>query len=193
MTDSLNFLDAVAGLPEQLTVAHESAAIVHADALPKADSIRNIVVLGMGGSGISGDVVAAAFNDEVSVPISVLKQIRSPAFVGEELVVSGRILERYINRDRVYLHYQIEVHTEGAPRAQWYPSQVASPGRATLSRTGRTARMRLSGSSTGGRPPLGLRPLGARMTALRLPSWRISATRPSCLRPPSTSMATRVR
>lgn len=36
---------------------------------------------------------------------------RSPAFVGEELVVSGRILERYIKRDRVYLHYQIEVHT----------------------------------------------------------------------------------
>jgi hypothetical protein len=29
----------------------------------------------------------------------------------EELVVSGRILERYVKRDRVYLHYQIEVHT----------------------------------------------------------------------------------
>ena len=43
---------------------------MHADALPKADSIRNIVVLGMGGSGISGDVVAAAFNDELPVPIS---------------------------------------------------------------------------------------------------------------------------
>lgn len=82
MTDSLNFLDAVAGLPEQLAAAHEAASMVHTDALPKADSIRNIVVLGMGGSGISGDVVAAAFNDEVPVPISVLKQIRTPAFVG---------------------------------------------------------------------------------------------------------------
>ena len=84
MTDSLNFLDAVAGLPEQLAAAHEAAAMVHADALPKADSIRNIVVLGMGGSGISGDVVAAAFNDEVPVPISVLKQMRTPAFVGPD-------------------------------------------------------------------------------------------------------------
>ena len=36
---------------------------------PKADPIRNIVVLGMGGSGISGDVVAAAFNDELPVPV----------------------------------------------------------------------------------------------------------------------------
>jgi glucose/mannose-6-phosphate isomerase len=82
VTDSLNFLDAVEGLPEQLAAAHEAAATVHADALPKAESIRNIVVLGMGGSGISGDVIAAAFNDELPVPITVLKQMRMPAFVG---------------------------------------------------------------------------------------------------------------
>jgi hypothetical protein len=31
--------------------------------------------------------------------------------VGEELVVSGRILERYTRRRRVYLHYAMEVHT----------------------------------------------------------------------------------
>jgi glucose/mannose-6-phosphate isomerase len=80
--DSLGFLDAVGGLPEQLAAAHEAAAMVPADTLPKADSIRNIVVLGMGGSGISGDVVSAAFNDELPVPISVLKQIRTPAYVG---------------------------------------------------------------------------------------------------------------
>jgi hypothetical protein len=36
---------------------------------------------------------------------------RSPAFVGEELVVTGRILKRYTKRDRVYLHYQLEVRT----------------------------------------------------------------------------------
>ncbi len=37
--------------------------------LPPADSVRNIVVMGMGGSGISGDVIAAAFNDELPVPL----------------------------------------------------------------------------------------------------------------------------
>ena len=57
---------------------------MHADAFPRGDAIRNIVVLGMGGSGISGDVVAAAFNDELPVPLTVLKQIRTPAFVGPE-------------------------------------------------------------------------------------------------------------
>ena len=81
-TDSLDFLSAVAGLPEQLAAAHEAAAMVHADALPRVDGLRNIVVLGMGGSGIAGDVVAAAFNDELPVPLAVLKQIRTPAYVG---------------------------------------------------------------------------------------------------------------
>ena len=83
-TDTVGFLDAVAGLPEQLAHAHAVAGAVHADAFPRGDVIRNIVVLGMGGSGISGDVVAAAFNDELPVPITVLKQIRTPAFVGPE-------------------------------------------------------------------------------------------------------------
>ena len=81
-TDSLHFLDAVAGLPEQLAAAHSAAAAVPTEALPNVDPIRNIVVLGMGGSGISGDVIAAAFNDELPIPLSVLKQIRTPAYVG---------------------------------------------------------------------------------------------------------------
>jgi glucose/mannose-6-phosphate isomerase len=81
-SDSLNFLAAVAELPEQLAAAHEAAAMVPAGALPNIDPIRNIVVLGMGGSGISGDVVSASLNDELPVPVSVLKQIRTPAYVG---------------------------------------------------------------------------------------------------------------
>jgi len=81
-TDSLGFLDAVSGLPEQLAHAHEVAGEIHADAFPRAEAIRNIIMLGMGGSGIVGDIVAAAFNDEIPVPINVLKQIRTPEFVG---------------------------------------------------------------------------------------------------------------
>ena len=56
--------------------------MVPAGALPKVDPIRNIVVLGMGGSGIAGDVVSASLNDELPVPVNVLKQIRTPAYVG---------------------------------------------------------------------------------------------------------------
>ena len=47
--DSLGFVDAVAGLPEQLAAAHEAGGKVSATALPDAARIRNIVTLGMGG------------------------------------------------------------------------------------------------------------------------------------------------
>src|SRR3954454_4114030 len=83
MGDSLGFLDSVAGLPEQLAAAHEAAGEVadHVE-LPTADAVQNIVLLGMGGSGIAGDVVATVASGVLPVPVSVLKQIRTPAFVG---------------------------------------------------------------------------------------------------------------
>lgn len=88
-TDSLGFLDAVCTLPEQLAdaIASTRAAVADADRFPSADGLRNIVVCGMGGSGISGDVLAAASNNELPVPVSVLRQIRVPRFVGPDSLV----------------------------------------------------------------------------------------------------------
>lgn len=85
--DSLGFLDAVASLPEQLTAAHESAAEIDLSGLPPADQVRNIVLLGMGGSGIAGDALAAVANGTLPVPVTVLKQYRTPAFVGPHSLV----------------------------------------------------------------------------------------------------------
>lgn len=86
--DSLGFLDAVEGLPEQLTAAHGAAgAGIDPAALPAAEEIRNVVVVGMGGSGIAGDVLAAVANDVLPVPVTVLKQYRTPAFVGPHSLV----------------------------------------------------------------------------------------------------------
>jgi glucose/mannose-6-phosphate isomerase len=83
VTDSLGFLDTVAGLPEQLASAHETAGeIADGVELPAADAVQNIVLLGMGGSGIAGDVVATVASGVLPVPVAVLKQIRTPQFVG---------------------------------------------------------------------------------------------------------------
>lgn len=83
MLDTLGFLDAVAGLPAQLDDAHRAAAeAIPASALPDPGAVRNVVVMGMGGSGISGDVVSAAYVDQLPVPVAVLKRYRAPAFVG---------------------------------------------------------------------------------------------------------------
>jgi hypothetical protein len=35
----------------------------------------------------------------------------SPAYVGERLIVSGRIADRYVKRGRTYLQYEMEVRT----------------------------------------------------------------------------------
>jgi glucose/mannose-6-phosphate isomerase len=80
--DSLSFLDAVVGLPEQLAAAHESAGRIDAQHFAPFGSVDHILLLGMGGSGIAGDVFATALNDELPVPALVLKQFRVPAFTG---------------------------------------------------------------------------------------------------------------
>ena len=80
--DSLGMLDALRGWPEQLAAAHEAAARIDASALPRADDFDNIVVMGMGGSGIVGDVLVSVGTATLPVPIVVLKQYRTPAFVG---------------------------------------------------------------------------------------------------------------
>jgi len=85
--DSLGFLDSVAGLPEQMVAAHDAAARLSLSTLPAPDAIDSIAVLGMGGSGIAGDVLAAVAGGGLPVPVTVLKRIRTPAFVGPRTLV----------------------------------------------------------------------------------------------------------
>ena len=82
--DSLGVLAALESTPEQLTAAHESAGMaVDTMSLPSPDDFDNVVVMGMGGSGIVGEVVQAVGTGTLPVPVVVLKQYRTPAFVGE--------------------------------------------------------------------------------------------------------------
>ncbi|HEX8803194.1 MAG TPA: SIS domain-containing protein [Acidimicrobiales bacterium] len=78
--DSLDMHGATAALPEQVTAAAAVAAGV--EGLPEHDEIDSVVVLGMGGSGIAGDVVAAVGQPFVPVPVVVSKGYAAPGFVG---------------------------------------------------------------------------------------------------------------
>ncbi len=73
---------ATAGLPEQVEAAARAAAGVEIDGLPPRDKVENVVVLGMGGSGIAGDVLLAAAAPFMAVPVVVVKSYLPPAFVG---------------------------------------------------------------------------------------------------------------
>lgn len=85
MIDSLGMLDAARSLPEQMRAALD--AMDHVAQLPSAGGITSVVVLGMGGSGIAGDVFAALAAPSCPVPVLVTKQYECPAFVGPDTLV----------------------------------------------------------------------------------------------------------
>jgi glucose/mannose-6-phosphate isomerase len=80
--DSMGVGAALTVLPEQLASAHERAGTIDRTLLPEASDFDNVVVLGVGGSGVVGDVVQTAGSGTLPVPLTTLKQYRTPAFVG---------------------------------------------------------------------------------------------------------------
>ena len=83
--DTVGMWDLTAGLPEQVRTAAANARGI--DGLPDKASIEHVVVLGMGGSGVSGDILTAAAGPFMSVPVTVTKSYELPAFVGDGSLV----------------------------------------------------------------------------------------------------------
>jgi glucose/mannose-6-phosphate isomerase len=85
VVDSEGMLDAALGLPEQLCAARDEARGL--DGLPDREEVEQVVVLGMGGSGIAGDVVMAAAGPYLPLPVLVFRSYHVPAFVDEGTLV----------------------------------------------------------------------------------------------------------
>ena len=83
--DTVGMFALTAGLPEQAERAVGVASEVAVDIDPW--DVQNVVVVGMGGSGITGDVVAAVAAPLLPVPVTVCKSYECPAFVGPESLV----------------------------------------------------------------------------------------------------------
>lgn len=79
--DTLGILEATASMPEQAANAVLSTRGLAG--LPAHDDVENVVVVGMGGSGIAGDILSAAAGPYMPVPVVVSKTYEPPAFVGE--------------------------------------------------------------------------------------------------------------
>jgi len=79
--DTLSFFDATAGLPEQVEAAASAADAV--SGLPPLEDLENVLVLGMGGSGSAGDLLAAVAGPFMPVPVIVSKGYEPPSFVSE--------------------------------------------------------------------------------------------------------------
>ena len=83
--DSLDMFAATAALPEQVEQAATTAAQV--GGLPAHDDIENVVVLGMGGSGIAGDVLTVIAGPFMPVPVVVHKGYGIPNFIDQHTLV----------------------------------------------------------------------------------------------------------
>ena len=83
--DTQGIWSATESLPEQVETAAREARGV--DGLPDREWVENVVVLGMGGSGIAGDILVAAAGPFMAVPVTVTKSYSLPAFVGEGTLV----------------------------------------------------------------------------------------------------------
>jgi glucose/mannose-6-phosphate isomerase len=83
--DSQGMLAATLALPEQVAAAADRS--MGLSGLPSIDDVNSVVVLGMGGSGIAGDLVAAVAGPFMPVPVVVAKSYELPAFVGDGTLV----------------------------------------------------------------------------------------------------------
>jgi glucose/mannose-6-phosphate isomerase len=83
--DTVGMWDITAGLPEQVETAARDAHGI--DGLPDHDEVENVVVVGMGGSGIAGDILLAIASPFMPVPVVVVKGYECPHFVGEGSLV----------------------------------------------------------------------------------------------------------
>ena len=73
--DKSDMLGKVASFPEQIK---ESKQIVESSSLTSIFKIDNIIISGMGGSGITGDIVQSLLRDRIEIPIYVNRQYDLP-------------------------------------------------------------------------------------------------------------------
>lgn len=83
--DSEGMVAATLALPEQVEAALDAGRGL--SGLPRREMVENVVVLGMGGSGVAGDFLVATAAPFMAVPVVVVKGYTPPAFVGEGTLV----------------------------------------------------------------------------------------------------------
>jgi glucose/mannose-6-phosphate isomerase len=83
--DAHDMLGAIARLPEQIRDGWQRSRNL---ALPaRHRDVHSVLVLGMGGSAIAGDLVRAIFSDRLRVPIFSVRDYELPAFAGSDTLV----------------------------------------------------------------------------------------------------------
>ena len=77
----MNMYEMIKSLPSQIQTQYDSASNIDMQCLAE---VNHIVVSGMGGSAISGDIALNMFKDYLSVPITVLRDYKLPKWVNDK-------------------------------------------------------------------------------------------------------------
>jgi glucose/mannose-6-phosphate isomerase len=97
--DKEKMADFIVDLPKQCLKAYQSSQKLNLSSIQNQTSnIQNIVICGMGGSAIGGDLIKSIINDYLSVPFLVIRDYQLPNFVNENSLVilvsySGQTIE----------------------------------------------------------------------------------------------------
>lgn len=110
--DPGRMLDAVEAADEQWRDAISRARSVDLAHVPDHSALTSVVVCGMGGSGIAGDVAAVVAASRSAIPIVVVKGYDLPAFVGAHTLV---VLCSYSGGTEETLSCFKQAHDRGAP------------------------------------------------------------------------------
>ena len=85
--DRGDMLGMVASLGAQLREGYASALAAAGEGAPSGEGVSSIVVCGMGGSGVAGDIVRVLFADRLPEPVVVVKGYALPEFCGRDTLV----------------------------------------------------------------------------------------------------------
>ncbi len=85
--DPSGMLEAVLRLPEDVRAGYELGRA--ARDLPSAEGLEGVVLCGMGGSAISGDLIRAAWRDRLRIPFEVVRGPELPGHCGPRTLVVG--------------------------------------------------------------------------------------------------------
>ena len=84
--DSQDMLGVVEGFASQLEEAKKISGSAEISDL-KAASFEGIAIMGMGGSGFTGDIIKSLIDDEISIPVIVIKGYNLPSFINDRWLI----------------------------------------------------------------------------------------------------------
>ena len=83
--DKHNMIDMISSLPKQISEMIDS--LLEWEPNKKFEGISNIVICGMGGSAIAGDLLCNMVKDKLSIPIYVVRDYHLPSWVNSKSMV----------------------------------------------------------------------------------------------------------